>query len=315
MNDILPKQICIRCVTEIYQAYTFTSKCKIVDAALRKCLTNYHNSLNIKQEQEIAEENRVLQESYANETVGVLPIENIETTPDIADDESVEPIAQTEPIIEAVFVKNEPLEDVEVEDESENVDYDEPPGILKEARKHLDHYSHYTSVNNSSSPVQLEISPSPIKSLLNTPQLACDVCGKNFSNLRNLNRHKLLHTGTRPYQCDQCSKSFSEKQSLVIHLRTHTGEKPFACDLCGKRFSILSNMKNHRRIHTGDRRYPCDLCDKRFSQSIHMLTHRGTHTGEQIYKCDMCTRSFARLDRLNRHKSTEHFGLEGNSSS
>lgn len=314
MNDILPKQICIRCVTEIYQAYTFTSKCKIVDAALRKCLTNYHHSLNIKQEQEIADENRVLQENLAaNEATGHhLPIENIETTPDITEDESVEPTA--EPIIETVFVKNEPLEDVEIEEESESVDYDE------DTRKHLDHYSHYTSVNHSSSPVQIEINPeniasSPIKSLLNTPQLACDVCGKNFSNLRNLNRHKLLHTGTRPYQCDQCSKSFSEKQSLVIHLRTHTGEKPFACDLCGKRFSILSNMKNHRRIHTGDRRYPCDLCDKRFSQSIHMLTHRGTHTGEQIYKCDMCTRSFARLDRLNRHKSMEHFAMEGNRSS
>ena len=30
----------------------------------------------------------------------------------------------------------------------------------------------------------------------------CHICGKNFRCLAHLNRHKLIHTGQRPYMCD-----------------------------------------------------------------------------------------------------------------
>ncbi|KAE8142366.1 hypothetical protein BDV38DRAFT_153585 [Aspergillus pseudotamarii] len=52
-------------------------------------------------------------------------------------------------------------------------------------------------------------------------RVSCPQCNKTFSKREHLNRHRLSHTGERPFQCQICSKPFSRRDVLLRHQRGH----------------------------------------------------------------------------------------------
>ncbi|XP_076442724.1 uncharacterized protein LOC143281401 [Babylonia areolata] len=135
----------------------------------------------------------------------------------------------------------------------------------------------------------------------------CEECGKTFSRPSRLVRHKLTHSGQKPFVCDVCNKSFSQAGNLKTHQILHTGRKPFICDVCHKAFSDGGNLKKHQVIHTGDKPFVCDVCDKAFVETGHLKRHKKIHTGQKPFVCDVCGKAFIEAGTLRRHKvQTNH---------
>ncbi|KAL6461275.1 hypothetical protein MHYP_G00312410 [Metynnis hypsauchen] len=106
--------------------------------------------------------------------------------------------------------------------------------------------------------------------------LQCDVCGKTFSNLRNLLKHSRLHNGAVSHQCLACKLSFTNNKILQEHLKTHQNKlglplpdipsEPLAflhkCKKCKACFSTGDLLYAHQICHVGGQ-----LCPTRVSKS------------------------------------------------
>ncbi|KAM6201095.1 zinc finger protein 746 isoform 5-T5 [Rhynchocyon petersi] len=86
--------------------------------------------------------------------------------------------------------------------------------------------------------------------------LRCGECGRCFTRPAHLIRHRMLHTGERPFPCTECEKRFTERSKLIDHYRTHTGVRPFACTVCGKSFIRKDHLRKHQRNHAGGPKGP-----------------------------------------------------------
>uniref|UniRef100_A0A3P9HEQ6 C2H2-type domain-containing protein n=1 Tax=Oryzias latipes TaxID=8090 RepID=A0A3P9HEQ6_ORYLA len=108
----------------------------------------------------------------------------------------------------------------------------------------------------------------------------CDQCKKTFRVKQSLENHLLRHEKWKQLlKCQLCDKtcrtsvSYRTGTALKRHKMIHTGEKPFTCHVCGARFSLNNNLKRHLRIHTGEKPFTCQDCGKSFSDNNKLKSH------------------------------------------
>ena len=135
----------------------------------------------------------------------------------------------------------------------------------------------------------------------------CEICGKGFSDIQNLNNHQVVHTGERKYSCERCPSKFSYFTHLKRHKRdVHHEEEVLRCDKCGKAFSHEFNLSSHMLVHGAGESFQCDKCNRTFHLQAHLKLHKKIHEPKN-HKCPKCPRSFTHVVQLLRHQ-TAHTG-------
>ncbi len=109
--------------------------------------------------------------------------------------------------------------------------------------------------------------------------LICADCGDAFKSQNSLKYHRRAkHSASEnSHPCEQCPRVCLSASQLETHRRVHSGERPFRCAHCGKGFARQAHVRLHEARHdqTGD--FPCGVCGKRFPQRGELRSHERTH--------------------------------------
>ncbi|CAM4626953.1 unnamed protein product [Leuciscus chuanchicus] len=168
-----------------------------------------------------------------------------------------------------------------------------------------------TMINHSQSRFQENGLPSDNRKRERTRRhVACDLCGKVFRDVYHLNRHKLSHSGEKPYACPVCGLRFKRKDRMSYHVRSHDGSvgKPYVCQSCGKGFSRPDHLNGHiKQVHTTERPHKCQICNASFATRDRLRSHLACH--EDKIPCQVCgkfLRAAYMTDHLKKHSEGPH---------
>ena len=75
----------------------------------------------------------------------------------------------------------------------------------------------------------------------------CDVCSYSSVYKSRLTRHKMTHTGIKPYSCPFCEYTAMYKTSLRDHMTKHTGDRPHQCPHCPFKGLYKSSLHKHMK--------------------------------------------------------------------
>ena len=108
------------------------------------------------------------------------------------------------------------------------------------------------------------------------------------------------------WRCIHCDRSFKTPQNLQRHRNIHKGLKPYACRICGKVFSHPSSRKRHHSLHF-NMICNCKMCGMVFHNTITLGRHEETvHAYKRLsngkFECTECDKVFADWKCLRRHK-------------
>ncbi|XP_028583081.2 PR domain zinc finger protein 15 isoform X1 [Podarcis muralis] len=139
----------------------------------------------------------------------------------------------------------------------------------------------------------------------------CEICGRIFNSIGNLERHKLIHTGVKNHACEQCGKSFARKDMLKEHMRVHDNIREYLCAECGKGMKTKHALRHHMKLHKGIKEYECMECHRKFAQKVNMLKHYKRHTaGIKDFMCELCGKTFSERNTMETHKLIHTVGKQ-----
>jgi len=102
----------------------------------------------------------------------------------------------------------------------------------------------------------------------NRKKRSCEVCGKQFYNISNLNRHKLV------LHLDNETEKLGETQKVVEDREIIKNNDKFQCVKCKVEHISMNYMKNHILGKHKGKRWACKKCDKKFNNPYNCNTHQ-----------------------------------------
>ena len=79
----------------------------------------------------------------------------------------------------------------------------------------------------------------------------CPLCDYVTADHNSMRRHRMRHTGDKPYQCPHCNYACIQAVSLKLHLKSkHPGsDRCYSCNKCPYRSVNKTLYTNHMRDH------------------------------------------------------------------
>ncbi|XP_043476206.1 zinc finger protein 570-like isoform X1 [Leptopilina heterotoma] len=78
---------------------------------------------------------------------------------------------------------------------------------------------------------------------------ACDVCHKTFVSSVDLSIHLKTHDPDRKFDCEVCGREFNRVNNLQRHMMVHQqqgeSEEVLACEVCGITYKFMSSLTRH----------------------------------------------------------------------
>ncbi|XP_016912545.1 zinc finger protein 62 isoform X1 [Apis cerana] len=77
----------------------------------------------------------------------------------------------------------------------------------------------------------------------------CDVCHKSFLHATDLSLHKKYHDPDKKFDCNVCGREFNRLNNLQRHMMVHqqqgANEEILSCDVCGITYKFMSSLTRH----------------------------------------------------------------------
>lgn len=90
--------------------------------------------------------------------------------------------------------------------------------------------------------------------------LTCNICDRQFTQLKYLLSHQQTHLLAEPVACESCGKSFKRRYDLLRHKRrAHADQIIYECEVCHKTFSDRLSADRHRLMHTDEFKFCCEV--------------------------------------------------------
>ena len=113
--------------------------------------------------------------------------------------------------------------------------------------------------------------------------LPCPTCDYKAYRKRHLEHHIIEHhTTERPFECEICGKGFSNERNLKTHQETHDSTRKFECSVCNKKFKNKKHLTVHDKIHRQEYSAQCEYCDAKFVQRQNLKPHIKKHHPELV---------------------------------
>ncbi|PSN52350.1 hypothetical protein C0J52_18093 [Blattella germanica] len=134
-------------------------------------------------------------------------------------------------------------------------------------------------------------------------ELMCEICGRQFDKLNNLEMHKYIHMDHSqwPLECPFCHKRFVATGPFKHHLVQVHNNSPNTSSILKNPVKCIICLKSHEKIHIPERPHSCNYCDKKFVDASELKRHILTHTGEKPHICELCGKMFRERYRLKIH--------------
>ena len=135
----------------------------------------------------------------------------------------------------------------------------------------------------------------------------CEVCGEQFFNSNQYNKHQTKVHGKERGICHVCGKHFRSSAALQAHIQVHMGMKQYVCEHCGKAFSRITSLITHRKLHLGSsKKRCCSICHRELNHGQcpeHTLSRkRSLNNGALNWlKCRGCEQVFDNMQALEQH--------------
>ena len=159
----------------------------------------------------------------------------------------------------------------------------------------------------------------PKTTLSKTTSKNCNKCGKQFSHIRNFERH--MATKDELTYCDLCDFKSCTKNGMAKHIRKNHGAKlerninGYKCPNCDQKFQSRVNLRSHEKTKQDE--HICEDCGFKSCTYLGFLSHlRKTHGKKseksilkeytnfakpRIYNCIKCDQKFYSKENLEFH--------------